>query len=502
MVDFGTAGGSIIGAANPEIFQGDSALLQLIANMPSKLQDMSTARAQRQQALMEMALAPVKMKQQQAAIEAENARTEAIKLKYMNQLNFQREMSGLPPLDVSNLTGGAMPMASGGSSGGGSQNPLEQMINPVSDSTYSSDESGLVPVVDLGDMGEDTILQSTPIQQLIQPQDEVARKVAIAKKYGQPTTDIISEANYNVSKQRLGLEQVKSSPDYLQTKERIQEGEKSRRTYLDKIYDETDKSIAGQEHVKILKSELDSMKDEAIKTGVAAPAVVILNSLSKQFDLGIPTLDSGSNMEVVEASANKIAIPLAKQLGSVNPTDFDFKQIKATVASAGKSMQGNYALVDIMEQSTKRAEKLQQLLTQAEQDNLSAADIRIKVREFNSQQHIFPPKSLPKDMKKLKIGERYVSDKGVYIWDGKAFVSPDEGGAPELQAASPANTGGLTVKVPRSYGEDRTTGLPPEAYRNSPDKGFEADKTTGFGLQDRPSMPKNMQFTPRKPRTY
>jgi hypothetical protein len=430
MADFGTAGGSLIGAVNPAIMQNDSALLQLIANMPSKLQDMSTSRAQRQQALMEMALAPVKAKQREAEIEAANARTEAIKLKYMNQLNFQREMSGLPPLDVSNLTGGAMPVTSGASydSSGGTQSPLKQMINPVNDPQVEGD----MPPVDLNEMGtgggeslaEVEIQQQSPMQSLVQPQlgggDEVARKVAIANKYGQPTNNIISEANYGVAKERLGLEKEKASPEYVQMKERTKQDEQGRQKYTSENLDMTDMVINGAEDVMTIKTQLDSMRDDAVKTGYAAPAVQIFNSLAKQVGVDIPTLDSGSKMEVIESASNKLVTPLAKQLG-VNPTDFDFKNIKSTVASAGKSMAGNYALVDIQQQAIKRAQELQGIIIDGKEQGLSEAQIRKQVNQFKKKQHVFPAVAMPKDPKKLKVGERYVDDSGVAIWNGKTF---------------------------------------------------------------------------------
>lgn len=420
-----------INPINPGMIGNDSNLLGLIANLPSKLEDMSTARTQRQAALMDLALAPAKLK-------AQEARTQAMlrKIDQQDRLNgligqvFERKYG--MKLNV------GMPLASEESSA-----PIENLVYgpqpaPTSEfestpTTSTGGEDGLVPVIDLGDM------EAIEAQQPYQPQaqfsggqgggDEELAMLAMLMSGSNPqganalstiAGNDIRQEQIDINRQRLEFDKEKESPEFVGDVARVKAGEERRGKYFDAQYEASDKVVSALPEIEVLKSNLDDLSAKGDATGPASSAVTFLNNAGQQL-LGLDLkLSPSSQYEQIEAASNRLATPLAKMLG-VNPTDFDFKNIKATMAGIGKSMAGNYALYDVQRQAITREQHRQDILNKLEQDGASLPEIRKTMAKFNAKQHIIPSKAAPKNISDLKKGQRYVNGRGVWIFNGKDF---------------------------------------------------------------------------------
>lgn len=178
-----------------------------------------------------------------------------------------------------------------------------------------------------------------------------------------------------------------------------------------------------QPQIQGIKGSLDSLVSSGQTTGVLAPMTSFLNSLGSQ--LGLPAnLTQASTLEQVRGYSNAISIPLVKQLG-VNPTDSDLKIIQSTLSNIGTTMKANYSFVDVADQVAKRNIALNGLVRDADSKGYNEQTIKKLTSEFNSKNPIKAPKEMPLNPKDLKNGNRYATDKGIYIYNGKSFIKAE-----------------------------------------------------------------------------
>lgn len=201
---------------------------------------------------------------------------------------------------------------------------------------------------------------------------------------------------------------------------RLQESEKRRSAIIEKAFADAELAREKSFQAATIEENLDSLVSSGTTTGPASGLLDFMQNFGAQAGLDLD-LSASSSRTAIEAASNKLAVPLTKQLG-VNPTDKDFAIIKSTVARAGTSLPANYALVDLIKQSSKRDLAKEKLIMNAQEQGLNELQIRKRLNEFKNKNRLQVPIPLPDNLAKIQIGKRYTTDKGVYQFDGENMV--------------------------------------------------------------------------------
>ncbi len=404
-----------------------------------RLSQLDNNNVQRQKMLAELAYMPVQKRQ-------EDLKNQAYLLQQGYQLNprtGQPVMTPAKKAETDALTYRLQQLMGGGQPEAAAQQPTQTLtptpVNQPEMNPWQKAALGL-PAGNEQNQGSAPIdfnvepLTEAPTQQQTMPaqsaalpysQKDIGLAQILPKVFGDPT-DLIA-ANRVAQEGALGQERIaqkqqeigQKTPEYQGQIQRSKSEEERRGKFIDEQYDASGKVIQGLPEVEVLKANLDDLVASGDKTGPASGAATWINNFSNQLGLDVKLAPS-AQYEQIEAASNRIVTPLAKQLG-VNPTDFDFKNIKATVSGIGKSMAGNYALYDVQRQAIAREQQRQDLVTELESKGAKFADIKKSLNDFNKQQHIFPPRAIPSNPKDLKAGQRYVFDGGIGVFNGKDF---------------------------------------------------------------------------------
>jgi hypothetical protein len=257
----------------------------------------------------------------------------------------------------------------------------------------------------------------------------------ILAEQGQTTPTFFPEGQ-RLSAQDERSRKAMSAPDVLVGKYRAREefSEKRRDDFINKAFEASDIADQTSGMWDVIKSNLDSMVSRGEATGPLSPVISTLNDLGAQ--VGLKTnLDLSSNLTQIEGFSNALAIPMTKKLG-VNPTDRDFSIVKSTLARAGTSVQANYAFYDIAKQLAARQKKFSDLVNEAQSRGVDEEGLRKLKSEFGKESHVVAPVSMPKNIKDLQVGGRYVNHvpgnlraSGIFTYKGQV----DEAGNPMLE---------------------------------------------------------------------
>lgn len=203
-------------------------------------------------------------------------------------------------------------------------------------------------------------------------------------------------------------------------KERTVLSERRRGKFIEKNFERAEGASSILMDAQSISNNLRNLAARGDTTGALSPIVTLFNNAGAQAGLDVD-LDATSSLELITSAANKLAIPMTKQLG-VNPTDKDYNAIVSTIASAGKTMESNFALVDIMEQAAKRNLALSDVITAAIEDGEGEVGLRKIERQFKKDNPLQLTKPLPKDKSKVRKGVRYRDAEGVYLFDGERMI--------------------------------------------------------------------------------